>query len=422
MSTEIANIDDTTLDRLPPASAPSSAARQMLLMHAEMMHTAYSLACKIVNTALVPDRFRGKEEDATAAILYGAELGLNPIQSLQRIIPIYGMPTLEARTMVALLKSRGYRVKTKRGPDGKPMQDNDSVTIVGYDLEGEQYESTWTFERAERAGYVPTIDERTGKYRTNARGNLVGNEKYLTDPQAMLKAKAQAEVCRDMAPEVLLGISYTVEEMQSEAPADAGPISEPPAQPLTVEEILGDTAAPAAESPDVVEQSDPAGSRQTVNQPPGSAARQDHDPDYDAASSDLRDPAPTPPPPPAVPEPEAPAPTAAPEPPASAGQNKKLNNLFQDLGLSKAQRDDRLIIVAYILGYPLEDPAGMTSGEATKVTEKLLDWMADDGTPVADRVRDILNAATVREAEAAEAAAAAAEAEAALLGEQEKLL
>lgn len=107
-------------------------------------------------------------------------------------------------------------------------------------------------------------------------------------------------------------------------------------------------------------------------------------------------------------DPEAAASEDPPEPPASPAQNKKLNTLFQDLGLSKAQREDRLIIVTHILGYTLEDPSGMTSGEALKVTEKLLDWMADDKTPVANRVLDILNAATVREAELAEAAAAAA--------------
>lgn len=436
MSTEIANVEDTTLDRLPPAHAPSSAARQMLLAHAEMMHTAWELANKMVNTQLVPTRFFRKPEDATAAILYGSELGLNPIQALQRIIPIHGMPTLEARTMVALLKSRGYKVIVpwrdggwiRGGPDDVPMQSNETVTVWGRDLDGQEYASTWTIDRAVQAGYVPTINEHTGKYHTNARGNLIGNEKYLTDPQAMLKAKGQAEVCRDMAPEILLGISYTVEEMESERDFHDAPPSAPAsaAEPLTVEEILGDTAAPAAESPGVVEQSDPAGSRQTVNQSSGSAARQDHDPNSDAASPDLRDPAPTPAPAaasPTAPEPAAPMmpggpdpdadPEAAasedpPEPPASPAQNKKLNTLFQDLGLSKAQREDRLIIVTHILGYTLEDPSGMTSGEALKVTEKLLDWMADDKTPVANRVLDILNAATVREAELAEAAAAAA--------------
>lgn len=208
-STDVATVEESSLELLPPSQAPSVVARQMLLSHAEMMDTAFRLAKPMVATTMVPSRFRGKVEDATAAILYGAELGLNPIQSLQRIIPIHGMPSLEARTMVALLKARGYKIRTT-------SQSDESVTVQGTDLEGETYDSTWTIERARKAGYVPTIDERTGKYKTNDNGKLIGNEKYLTDPQAMLKAKAQSEVCRDMAPDVLMGISYTSEELQSE--------------------------------------------------------------------------------------------------------------------------------------------------------------------------------------------------------------
>lgn len=236
MPNEIAHIDDTAIDLLPPARLASVEARQMLVAHAEMMQTAWELASKMCNTNLVPARLRGKAEDGTAAILYGAELGLTPIQSLQRVVPIHGMPTLEARTMVALLKSRGYRVKTL-------SQSDESVTVWGRDLDGEEYESTWTIGRAVKAGYVPTIDEKSGKYRLNANGKLIGNEKYLTDPQAMLKAKAQAEVCRDMAPDILIGISYTSEELESERWDDRStPATQPSAAPITVEEIFGETA------------------------------------------------------------------------------------------------------------------------------------------------------------------------------------
>jgi len=239
MTNDLATVDESSLDVLPPVQAPSLAARQMLAVHAEMMQTAYELASRMVTTSMVPARFRNKPEDATAAILYGLEVGLNPIQSLQRIIGINGMPSLEARTMVALVKARGYKVRTLE-------QSDDSVTVWGQDLDGDEYTSTWTMARAVKAGYVPEINEKTGKFKTNANGKLVGNEMYLTDPQAMLKAKAQAEVCRDMAPDVLIGISYTTEELQSERfdnrPA---PTSQQRSAPITVDEIMGETPADA---------------------------------------------------------------------------------------------------------------------------------------------------------------------------------
>ncbi|WP_052336126.1 hypothetical protein [Mycobacterium canetti] len=234
MTAELDTINHgSSLTVLPPARAVAASVVAMLHEHAEIMQTAYKLADAVCHTAMVPDRFRGKPQDGAAAILYGAELGLNPIQSLQRVIPIYGSPTLEARTMVALLKARGYKIRTV-------AQSDDSVTVHGESPDGETAESTWTIQRAIKARYVPEIDERTGKYKTNSKGNLIGNEKYLTDPQAMLKAKAQAEVCRDLAPEILLGIAYTAEEMESEQrPSQARSTD------VVVDTIIEDLAADA---------------------------------------------------------------------------------------------------------------------------------------------------------------------------------
>ena len=221
-TTEIAEQNDGTLQVFPPAKARASHAVAVLHEHAEVYNTAWKLAGQLVKTTMVPKRFADKQGDATAAILYGAELGLNPIQSLQRVIPIHGMPSLEARTMVGLLKAQGYKVRTT-------AQSDESVTVEGESPDGERYTSTWTIERAKQAGYVPTPlvdnprpDEKNDWVTTSKTWNgkttisIVGNMKYISDPQTMLKAKAQAEVCRELAPDVLMGISYTREELESE--------------------------------------------------------------------------------------------------------------------------------------------------------------------------------------------------------------
>lgn len=185
-----------------------------LMQHAEAMDAAFSLAEKMCNTSLVPSIYRGKPNDGTAAILYGAELGLNPIQSLQQIFVVHGMPAIYARTMVALMKSKGHKVWTEESTD-------ESVTVSAQRHNESHVESsTWTMERAERAGYVPTIDDKTGKFALNSNNKLIGNEKYLKDPQAMLYAKAASEVCRKIAPDILLGIAYTREELELEEAAN----------------------------------------------------------------------------------------------------------------------------------------------------------------------------------------------------------
>ncbi|MGY1945303.1 hypothetical protein [Nocardia asiatica] len=215
MSTEIAVSEEQFA---PAIGSGPAGALGVLSVYADAIDMAYNFADKLCRTPLVGTVYRGKPADAAVAILYGAELGLNPIQSLQNIFTVHGTPAIYTRTMVALLKVKGYRID--------PIESSDeSVTVVGYSPTGQEVECTWTIERARKAGYVPEIDPNTGDYRKNANGKLDGNMKYLTDPQTMLYAKAAAEVCRKLAPDVLLGIAHSAEDIESE-PAPVRVVSE----------------------------------------------------------------------------------------------------------------------------------------------------------------------------------------------------
>jgi hypothetical protein len=173
------------------------------------MSDAHALAKAVCNTAMVPKHFQGKPDDTAAAMLYGSSLGLDPMQAVRAIYIVHGSPGLYAKSMAGLAAAHGHETWTIASAD-------ESVTVAGRRKGSEHIEeSTWTIERATKAGYVPTIDPKTGEFRLNKWGKLDGNEKYLTDPQAMLHAKALAEVCRKIAPDVLAGV-YAVEELQSE--------------------------------------------------------------------------------------------------------------------------------------------------------------------------------------------------------------
>ena len=161
-----------------------------LMKQAEAMSAAHKLATVLCNTAMVPATFKGKPDDAAAAILYGAEVGLKPQQALQQVFVVHGQPAIYARTMAALLKAKGYKFSTVESTD-------ESVTVEGVSPRGEHESSTWTIQRAKTAGYT-------------------SNKKYQTDPQAMLYAKAVSEVARKLAPDVLLGIKYTAEDLELE--------------------------------------------------------------------------------------------------------------------------------------------------------------------------------------------------------------
>lgn len=178
---------DTVNDSMPELSDNGLSG---LMRQAEAMDAAHKLATVLCNTQMVPQTFRGKPDDGAAAILYGAELGLKPQQALQQVFVIHGQPAIYARTMVALLKGKGYKFKTLESSD-------ESVTVRGVAPSGEQESSTWTIDRAKKAGYT-------------------SNKRYQTDPQAMLYAKAASEVSRRLAPNVLLGIKYAAEDLELE--------------------------------------------------------------------------------------------------------------------------------------------------------------------------------------------------------------
>ena len=412
MSTELATTTETALTVLPPQQAPSVVARQMLMAHGEMMQTAHQLATAICNTQMVPVRFRGKADDAAAAILYGAEIGLTPIQSMQRIISIHGMPSLEARTMVALLKARGYRIQTVAKSD-------DSVTVAGTSPTGEAAESTWTLERAKRAGYVPEIDEKTKKYKLNANGRLLGNEKYITDPQAMLTAKAQAEVCRELAPDVLMGISYTSEELESERFDDSAlppaPTAPRASTPVSVDDILDvevdkpkRTRKPKASEaplPSAEQIAELAEIDREVEKELRPAARQERAEaireakeqlDADASDSGAK------------------VDTAQVSDAASdlrKSARGKLTgaifSMFGDVGLSEEKdREDRLIVTARIVGRTVKSSNELTDDELQNLRNSLYSRQ-QAGTLDAD-INDWLNEAALIEANAQEAAESAA--------------
>ena len=457
MTNEIAEREDSTLELPPPAQAPSASARAMLHEHAQNMETAHQLAKAMVRTQMVPKRFYGKADDAAAAILYGAELGLNPIQSLQRVVPIHGMPTLEARTMVGLLKSRGFDFRTFEQSNQVVeiwAWEPTSPKVYGTDPDDEvnwgqrinpDAKSRWTIERAKLAGYVPTpapgvTDPNptrdddwvtvTKTWDGKAKTSVVGNMKYITDPQTMLKAKAQAEVSRELAPDVLMGISYTREDLESEDQrqfdrADERSSTLARTQPVTVDEIFAeevpipDPEPQAAEpAPEPVPSSDPerdsGGDREATaeadhpaatadrseSQTPGSPANSA--PDGGTAS----EPEPEQVKPPAK---KAPTKKAAPREVSKLrpGLEKRLFTLLGDVGLADDKnRDGRIAVYRSVLDRDdITSTNDLDDVEVTKVGDQLYRWQSAGALD--DEIAGIL-ADAARDAEDTAQASAAA--------------
>lgn len=185
----------TDLTPVEPTPTPASTASEVstdLAAWAGAMGDAMTLAKGLAGTAFVPSHFQGKPADTAVAIMKGAALGLDPVAALEAIYVISGKPALYARSMVALVLAQGHEVWTEEA-------DATKVTVKGR-RHGSSHveESTWDVARVKAAG-------------------LDRNRQYATHPEAMLYARAAADVCRRIAPDVLAGLSYGVEELQEPA-------------------------------------------------------------------------------------------------------------------------------------------------------------------------------------------------------------
>lgn len=222
MSTDLTTTTTATSDPIAVAGGTGAA---LIREAAAVMADAHALAKAVAGTQMIPRHFQGKPDECAAAMLYGASLGLDPMQSVRQIYVVHGQAALYARAMSALVQGAGHKVWTVESTD-------QSVTVSAQRRGSEHIEtSTWTFERAEKAGYT-------------------NNSKYKSDPQAMLYSKAVSEVCRKIAPDVLSGV-YSVEEMQMEGRAAL-------ARPATVtaDAFTAPTDAPEATTADTGEAPD----------------------------------------------------------------------------------------------------------------------------------------------------------------------
>jgi len=154
----------------------------------ELAPQAWKLAEKIAGTDFVPTALRGKPEAVLACILAGHEAGVSPMQALSKIHIIEGRPAMSSELMRALVMNHGHEL----------IYDDvstTSVTASGRRRGSERWTKvTWTMDDAKRGG----LDQK---------------QNWRRWPRAMLTARATAELCRMVFPDVLAGISYTIEEL-----------------------------------------------------------------------------------------------------------------------------------------------------------------------------------------------------------------
>lgn len=196
MSTELARIEDVRSERgvVVPAAAAALAGRDTVDGWLAMAEPVARLAESIANTDFVPQALRGKPAAITAAILFGRELGLGPMQSLQSIDMIDGRPAVSAERARAFALAAGHEIYVEESTTarcivrGRRANSREFVTI------------TWTIDDAKRAG-------------------LDGRKNWRMHPRRMLQARATAELCHLMFADAIGGMPFMVEELLDDSDA-----------------------------------------------------------------------------------------------------------------------------------------------------------------------------------------------------------
>lgn len=149
------------------------------------------LASQVAGTEFVPVAIRQKPAAITAAILFGRELDMPPMQSLSQVHIIEGRPSLSAEQMRAMVLAAGHEIAYDLSV---PMQ----VTATGRRWYGgargwgSPTAVTWNIAMAERAA-------------------LLGKNNWKRHPRQMLEARATAELCRLIFADVTHGLPTTEE-------------------------------------------------------------------------------------------------------------------------------------------------------------------------------------------------------------------
>ncbi len=169
----------------------------------DLVAPAAELATRIANTEFVPNEMRGKIATVTACLLYGAEIGIGPMQSLARIDIVKGRPAPRAELARALALAAGHEIWVEE-------QTNTKCTVVGKRRGSDREQRvTWSLDDVKKAGIV--------------------NPAYSKFPRQMLLARASAELVRAMCPDVLGGIGQFAEEVEGNEGEAGAPNATSPA-------------------------------------------------------------------------------------------------------------------------------------------------------------------------------------------------
>lgn len=226
---------------LPPKTGALTAGGAVRSVVPQTLEDVYRLSSLIIKSGLAPKDFKTSEA-CTVAILHGMEIGLKPMQALQRIAVINGRPTLWGDAMLGLVEASGLLEDIDESFEGNE-DDFRAVCVIKRRGRPTRVICTFSISDSKRAGLFGKAGPHT-QYRDR-----------------MLKMRARSFALRDAFPDVLGGMSSAEEAMDMDPPeikditpkrpelSDFTKTSQKPAETVNADtgEITTESEGPAAD-------------------------------------------------------------------------------------------------------------------------------------------------------------------------------
>ena len=347
----------TSQEVMPLAAAPDMNGRSLAPLERTLAlaQDALRFAEVIASTQFVPPGLRGKPDAILAAIMFGSELGLGPMQSLSKIAVIDGRPSLSAEAQRGLIRAAGHQIWTVE-------LTNTRCVLAGQRIgEGRTEEVGWTLDDAKRAG-------------------LAGKDNWRHYPRQMLLARATSDLARLLFSDVLGGFPSTEETLEQ---IEAGDAPTPPAStgealssptrrrrrsrgPEAAPEPPAETATAVATAPP----DEPTPPPEPADPPPegeddAALLEAEAVAENEASEQELRE------------QLEASAQASAVEPELiTSEQRKKMQALFREREV--LEREARLAYVSTVARRKVASSNDLTIAEASLVIDALEQWDPND--------------------------------------------
>lgn len=188
------------------STALTTAGKTGFSLTPQSLDEALRFADMLSKSSMVPKDYQGNPANCVIAMQWGMEIGLQPLQAMQNIAVINGLPAIWGDAMLAIVRGSGLLEYIRE----KPTETGCTCTLK---RKGEEETvRSYTMEDAKRAG-------------------LLGKQgPWQQHPKRMMQMRARAFALRDVFPDVLRGVHIAEEVRDLPAEKDITPVQPPDAE------------------------------------------------------------------------------------------------------------------------------------------------------------------------------------------------